>query len=88
MIGRSIVLTLCLALFCLGPITGCAPRVGDGSSPPSVQTAPTEEGGLPADPSTTSLSDEDSSESEIPEITEPAPPSTTTPVSEIPAFGE
>ena len=40
MIFRSLALTLCLALFCLGPVAGCAPAVDAGSSSGTIQATP------------------------------------------------
>ena len=76
MIGRSLVLCLCLAfaLACLG-VTGCAPSVssetpvliGGGGAPPST-SAPT---------------------ADVPTIDSPLPPSTTVPQADLPeAAGE
>ncbi len=72
MLFRRLVLTLCLVLFCLGAVVGCAPPASTAqpsasyaACSPAVTVAP----------------------SEVPTFDEQAPPSTTTPTGEVPDLG-
>ena len=71
---RSIVLTLCVALVCLGAVVGCAPPSSTAQPPanyaalsPAVTAAPAEVPALPA-------------------LEEQAPPNTTTPATDVPEY--
>jgi hypothetical protein len=68
MFFRSIGLTLCLALVCLGAVVGCAPTASTAQS----------SAGSPVSPAVTAAP------ADVPTFDEQAPPSTTTPPADVP----
>jgi len=77
MLFRSIVLTLCLSLFCLGAVVGCAPAPSTGQ-PSAGALAPSAPPAPEAFPSVTTAP------TDVPALDDQAPPSVTTPIGDGP----
>jgi hypothetical protein len=68
---RSIVLTLCVALVCLGAVAGCAPPSSTAQPPANYAAFSPAVTAAPAD---------------VPALDEQAPPNTTTPSTDVPEY--
>jgi hypothetical protein len=68
---RSIVLTLCVALFCLSAVVGCAPPSSTAQPPANLAAVSPAVTAAPAD---------------VPALDEQAPPNTTTPSIDGPEY--